>query len=241
MMLEENLLANRVFGFGIVTLSSGESEFYGGVTGVCDAKHILDILKFNGFKVKMPLEIDASASIGVCTRLGVGTLRHIEAKTLWIQKLAQDGELVVKKIGTKENTADLGTKILDGPRIKELADKIDFMEIPVESKASGASGTRGVVNALRMLSSMLLPAGVAGQYQVVKVPVVGEMFDIPVNIYWQPTLGELLLVIAALLTIACMFGCYIGWCCRNRFPSKESLSRRRKAQIRMRQRTRRVR
>ena len=76
---------------------------------------------------------------------------------------------------------------------------------------------------------MLLPAGAAGQYQVAKVPVVREMLDIPVNSYWQPMLGELLLVIAVLLTIACMFGCYVGWCCRNIFPSKiEKLEQKKK-------------
>ena len=98
MILEKNLLANRVRGFAIINLSSGENEFYGGVAGVCDAKHIVDILKFIGFDVKVQLEMDASAAIGVCARLGVGSLRHIEAKTLWIQKLVQDGEFAIKKI-----------------------------------------------------------------------------------------------------------------------------------------------
>jgi hypothetical protein len=39
---------------------------------------------------------------------------------LWLQQKIHDNEMQLEKIGTKTNTADLGTKHLDGNRIREL-------------------------------------------------------------------------------------------------------------------------
>ena len=60
----------------------------------------------------MVLEMDSTAAIGIGNRIGVGSLRHLECKTLWIQDLVQKKQLKIAKIPGRINTADLGTKPL---------------------------------------------------------------------------------------------------------------------------------
>ncbi len=43
-LYSSHLLYSRVFGIDITTMSSGESEFYGGVSGVADGLHLQDVM-----------------------------------------------------------------------------------------------------------------------------------------------------------------------------------------------------
>ena len=89
-----------------------------------------------------------------------------------------------------------------------------------DSRSSSSSSARGIVNAMRMLSSMLLPAGAAGQFQQTTKSNIGQMFEIPVNIFWQPTIGELMSILTLLISIVSIIGCCIGWYCRGKYKSK---------------------
>jgi hypothetical protein len=78
--------------------SSGEAEFYGGVSGVsagCSLKHVLD---FIDMPVRLVLESDSSAARAVFWRSGMGKIRNLEAKTLWVQQMVADKELLVKAV-----------------------------------------------------------------------------------------------------------------------------------------------
>ena len=67
------------------------------------------------------LVFDASAAKSMLSRRGHGKAKHISRCYLWLQQRVQDGEIKLEKTGTKVNTADLGTKYLEGQRIEELA------------------------------------------------------------------------------------------------------------------------
>ena len=47
----------------------------------------------------------------VCRR-GLGKMRHLEIRDLWLQKEVADGKLVVEKVLGEENPAELMTKTL---------------------------------------------------------------------------------------------------------------------------------
>ena len=55
---------------------------------------------------------DSTAALGMVFRSGLGRTRHARVQYLWIQQKVQDKELVVEKVDTKENVADLMTKSL---------------------------------------------------------------------------------------------------------------------------------
>ncbi len=55
---------------------------------------------------------DSSAAIGICTRQGLGKMRHIDTHLLWIQQAVRSGRVDLRKVLGEENPADLFTKHL---------------------------------------------------------------------------------------------------------------------------------
>ena len=104
----------------IVALSSGEAEFYAITRGSAAGMMVQNILQEIGCKTKLVCLTDSSAAKGICHRRGVGRVKHLALKELWVQDRVDKGELTVKKVGTDENWGDLGTKALDGWRITQL-------------------------------------------------------------------------------------------------------------------------
>jgi hypothetical protein len=52
--------------------------------------------------------------MGICTRQGLGKLRHIDTQTLWIQEKVRLKQITLKKVLGDVNPADLLTKFLTG-------------------------------------------------------------------------------------------------------------------------------
>ena len=98
---------------GLIALSSAEAETYASVSSSCDGiflKHVLE------FSLKMPVQlkllIDNSAARQVLSRSGVGKIRHLSLKVLWLQSHVESKLIVVSPVASAENLADIGTKRL---------------------------------------------------------------------------------------------------------------------------------
>ena len=63
-----------------------------------------------GININLRINTDASAAKGITARRGAGKIRHIEVSQLWIQDRVRKGEIIMRKIDTKENLADALTK-----------------------------------------------------------------------------------------------------------------------------------
>ena len=61
-----------------VSLSSGEAEFYGVVRAAGQGLGYQSLLKDLGINLPLCVWTDSSAAIGICSRQGLGKLRHIE-------------------------------------------------------------------------------------------------------------------------------------------------------------------
>ena len=81
-------------------------------------------------KVESHLLLDSAAARGVTARQGAGRIRHLEAKMLWLQQYARE-HLCVHPMDGKHNIADLGTKSLNGGRIKALccSTRLEFVTV----------------------------------------------------------------------------------------------------------------
>ena len=62
---------------------------------------------------------DASAAIGICNRVGVGKVRHIEVNQLWLQEKVTKKKLSLVKVDTDDNLADALTKPVDAQAIQK--------------------------------------------------------------------------------------------------------------------------
>ena len=93
-----------------VTLSSGEAEFYGVVRGAGQGLGYQALLQDLGLELPLRVWTDSSAALGICSRQGLGKLRHLDTHTLWVQQAVRSKRLVLKKVHGEENPADLLTK-----------------------------------------------------------------------------------------------------------------------------------
>ena len=71
--------------------------------------------------VNLPLRVwtDSTASMGICQRQGLGKLRHVDTRALWLQQKVRRGEVELRKVKGTENPADLFTKHLSSPTVVE--------------------------------------------------------------------------------------------------------------------------
>ncbi len=106
---------------GPISLSSGEAEFYGVVKAASIALGYAAMVEDLGNPLPVRVWTDSSATIGICSRRGLGRLRHVDTQCLWVQQRVRDGDFELRKVKGGANPADLFTKHLTSPsRIKDL-------------------------------------------------------------------------------------------------------------------------
>ncbi|CAK0901612.1 unnamed protein product, partial [Prorocentrum cordatum] len=105
-------------GVGLATLvrrqdlavSSGESEFYALSTVATDGEMLRDLLTWLGFRVEWALATGSSAARGMSLGRGVGMVRDLGARALWVQQATRLLGLKVPKCRGSEKPSDTGTK-----------------------------------------------------------------------------------------------------------------------------------
>ena len=93
----------------IISLSSGEAELTAQVGGVSDGLGVRNLLEEMGILLTILSRCDSSAARGILQRTGVGKIRHLEVKHLWVQDLVKHKEVEVRWIPRAQNPADLFT------------------------------------------------------------------------------------------------------------------------------------
>ena len=96
-----------------IALSQGESERYALTHTVCAVIDLTTLSRDLGRDLAAHLVGDASAASGIGARGGVGKIRHLETRTLWLQKHIAGKEVTLRRKKVSENPSDLGTKCLD--------------------------------------------------------------------------------------------------------------------------------
>ena len=98
---------------GLIALSSAEAEVYAAVSTCCDAIYMKRRLEFVFEQnVSIQLLIDNSAARQILMRAGVGRVRHLSVKILWLQQQVEGKMVSVVAVASSANIADLGTKRL---------------------------------------------------------------------------------------------------------------------------------
>ena len=117
-----------------IALSSAEAELYAMVEGVTRAKELVTLAQELGYaslSSVLRLGTDSSAAKSFVCRRGLGKMRHLQIRDLWLQKEVADGLLEVEKLAGMENPADLMTKILG---VGEIRDRLKRMNLRLEGE-----------------------------------------------------------------------------------------------------------
>merc|ERR1712051_1048493 len=89
---------------------------------------------------------DASAAVGIIQRKGVGSIRHLDTRLLWVQEKVVKEVVEYRKVAGLINPADLGTKHLERESIQRhmrswgLEEKSGRPNIAPGEKPWGARG-----------------------------------------------------------------------------------------------------
>ena len=120
-----------------IALSSAEAELYAMVEAVTRAKGLCSFAReigFVGLDNVIWLGTDSSAAQSFVSRRGLGRMRHLDIRDMWLQKEVLEGNVVVAKVAGTKNPADLMTKTL---AISDIAARLKMMNL----KMFGSDGT----------------------------------------------------------------------------------------------------
>jgi len=92
----------------VITLSSGEAEFYGVVRGGAVGLGFLSLLAGLGIIMVLRLWTDSVAGQGMCALQGLGKVRHLDVQGLWVQQRIRNGDFSLTV--TQELRALVGLK-----------------------------------------------------------------------------------------------------------------------------------
>ena len=95
-----------------VALSSAEAELYALTKGASQGLGMMALLSDFGLTVSVTVHTDASAAIGIVRRAGLGKLRHLNVRYLWVQDHVKRERLWLEKVAGADNPADIATKHL---------------------------------------------------------------------------------------------------------------------------------
>ena len=107
-----------------VALSSAEAKLYALTKGVSQALGVMTLLEDFGLRTRSVLHTDASAAIGIVRRAGLGKLRHLNVRYLWLQDHLRGGQMDLHKVAGVANAADLVTKHLGPGKAKDHLEAI---------------------------------------------------------------------------------------------------------------------
>ena len=112
-------------------MSSGEAEYYAMVKGASEALGIQALAADLGWKMRVRMWVDSSAAKAIASRTGLGKVRHIEVRFLWLQEVVKAGRIELRKIPGERNPADVMTKPKNAA---EVTDKFKSLGIDLIGK-----------------------------------------------------------------------------------------------------------
>ena len=101
-----------------MTLSSAEAEYYALTGATSEALGLQEATRFlTGDLVELKAFTDSSSARAIAARQGVGKIKHLATRMLWLQQAQKEGRLSVHSVPTARNPADIATKPLASKRI----------------------------------------------------------------------------------------------------------------------------
>ena len=126
-------------------LSSGEAEYYAIVKAAAEALGIQALAADLGWQVRIRLKVDSSAAKAMASRSGIGKVRHLETKFLWVQDAVSRRRFTLQKVPGKINPADVLTKPMAQVLMRSLLSPWGFSFGPTrELRARVGGGVSGI-------------------------------------------------------------------------------------------------
>ena len=114
-----------------MALSSAEAECVAMVKAAAHGMALASMLAVAADDVRPTVHLfsDSKAARAVSCRRGIGRIKHLAIRFLWLQDMTASGEIAVHSLPRASNPAGLGTKGLDSRRILELLKLLPYGRI----------------------------------------------------------------------------------------------------------------
>jgi hypothetical protein len=116
-----------------------------GVTRAKGLRSLASELGFGELSNIVRLGTDSSAAKSFVCRRGLGRMRHLEIRDLWLQDEVAKGQLVVYKVLGTENPADLMTKFLSE---KDIESRLERLGLKIVGRSDKVDFTKGEVKCI---------------------------------------------------------------------------------------------
>ena len=107
--------------------------------GAVEAVFTRTLLDELGVQVNIVMKSDSTSGIALMQRRGLGRLRHLQVKELWLQEKVRAGDIQVEYVPTQENMADVLTKGLGTIKMEQLVNKIGLVSRPQKQEQEDAA------------------------------------------------------------------------------------------------------
>ena len=172
------------------------------------------VLEFFDHWFAINWETDSKVAICVSERLGVGKIKHLEVKSLWLQERVKLNQVLPVKVPTLVNEADLNTKVHAQKRFEFLLPLMGIADYVKEVASSAwtareatAGGLTGV--APRTLALAVVLDELLGQGSSQREVALSETCtQVGSTAYAFTSMAQL--AFAVLFTVL-VLGCYVGW------------------------------
>ena len=119
-----------------------EAEYYALVEGSTRCLGLQTMLRQLGVDAGVVvISTDSSSAKSFASRRGLGKMRHIEAKELWLHAAVRRGRIQLKKVDGTASPADLFAKYLSNPEIDKHLCTMNLRRIQVCKDDSTATST----------------------------------------------------------------------------------------------------
>jgi len=108
----------------VVAQSRCEAELLALNAGAVEGKLVASILKELKRRPILVLRTDSTSAANSTKRRGLGRMRHMDIRELWLQDEIRNGMLKIEHIEGLQNVADVLTKSMPGSRFMELITKL---------------------------------------------------------------------------------------------------------------------
>jgi hypothetical protein len=125
-----------------IALSSAEAEYYAMVEGTSRCLGLRSMLLELGIDVQGPIQLhsDSAAARSFASRRGLGKMRHLETRHLWLQAEVTGQRVVLRRVPGEENPADLLTKYLGVREVCKCLNLMSVVWIARDRKAIAGEG-----------------------------------------------------------------------------------------------------
>ena len=137
-------------------LSSAEAEGYALGSGACEGLFICSVAKELSFDLKLAVYSDSTATISQHSKLGLGRMKHVELRFMFVKDVVKREKLSLCKIPGTDNPADLGTKMLDVATHRLGSVKQAVEEVKGHRRNSQSSRSVGLQNVWKGLRTLCL-------------------------------------------------------------------------------------